>query len=1455
MRFAEFHDTIGQRVNWASVAPHPLPAMQPINLLPHQGEAMPVCATRRMLAGASDRTPCVVLVVSTLLVLVFTASGSIADEMSPFDQLGQQYHQEILPLVSQYCGDCHSTDAKEGELDLERFATFADVRHDAAAWQKVAEMMRNGEMPPEDSSQPSPEEHAALQQWVKLYLDTEAFNRAGDPGPVVLRRLNNSEYTYTIRDLTGVELEPAKEFPVDSAAGEGFTNTGSALVMSPSLVTKYIDAAKEIAAHAVLLPDGFRFSTNTTRRDWTNEALAEIRGLYLQYTGRMGDANALNHWDVTDPTQLTDADGRVDLATYFRVLLENQAKIAEDIQTAEEIAAAENLSPKYLRLLAEMLEDESSPSPLFANLRQRWHSGDVAQAAAMAADARAWQQQLWKFNPVGHYGQVSGWQEPTTPLVAEQSFRVKLDDSEGKDDVTLYLVAGSAGVASEEDIVLWQAPRIEHPGRPTLLLRDLRATSVVLAEKRHETLAHTAQYLAAAFDVRTDEADRELDSIAAAHQVDPVMLRPWLSFLGISHAGEVKIQEYLHSPMDQVAGHDFVKGWAFPGASSLSLSANSSDEQVLVPGIMNPHSVTVHPRPERWVAAGWRSPRDGRFRFSPSVKDAHDNCGNGVSWTFELRRSNHRRVLASGNVDLGGTAVIELIEDLEIKQGDLVSLIIFARDQSHVCDLTQIDISIESLDDPQQSWSLAGDCADDILAGNPHSDRLGNPDVWHFYTGLDSGEQQTPAIPAGSSLARWLATSDAAAASEIAQQIQSLVADAPPSDASEADTELRKLLTAADGPLFSQVDPAELVALVSPERLSDATYGVDPEHFGHLPDGSPLPAEHLAVTAPAVIKVIIPAEYASGGELVVTGALSGAATENSAAQLAVVSSAPAANELMPGVPVVVRPGSPAEAKFQAAFAEFRELFPAAMCYPKIVPVDVVVTLVLFHREDHHLARLMLSEEEAARLDRLWDELHYVSQDALTIVTGFEQLLEFASQDDDPSKYEPLGEEINRKADAFRQRLLDTEPNHLQALIDFAPQVFRRPLHESERNGLQQLYHTLRSEDLSHEEAFRLTMARMLASPAFLYRVETPASGPARSPISDWELASRLSYFLWSSVPDEELYRAAEAGQLNDPEMLRSQARRMLSDERTQRMAIEFACQWLHVRDFDQRSEKSERHFPTFADLRDEMYEETVRFFADLFQNDGSLLDILDADHTFLNDALAEHYGVPGVEGPQWRRVEGVREHARGGILTLATTLAEQSGASRTSPILRGNWVSETLLGERLPRPPKDVPQLPETVPPGLSERQLIERHSSDEACSKCHARIDPYGFALENFDAIGRYRQQDAEGHPIDTKTTLLDGQTIEGIDGLRNYLLNDRRETFVRQFCRKLLGYALGRGVQLSDEPLLDEMMNQLAANEYRFSTAVETIILSDQFRMIRGRDFDEGGLTQVEPEGENTQ
>jgi len=314
-------------------------------------------------------------------------------------------------------------------------------------------------------------------------------------------------------------------------------------------------------------------------------------------------------------------------------------------------------------------------------------------------------------------------------------------------------------------------------------------------------------------------------------------------------------------------------------------------------------------------------------------------------------------------------------------------------------------------------------------------------------------------------------------------------------------------------------------------------------------------------------------------------------------------------------------------------------------------------------------------------------------------------------------------------------------------------------------------------------------------------------------VSDHELATRLSYFLWSSMPDAELREAADSGRLRDPAVLAAQARRMLQDPRARALAIEFGTQWIHVRGLDEFKEKSESLYPTFdAALRKDLYEESILFFLDFFQADRPVRSLLDADSTFLNEAVAKHYGIPGVAGPQWRRIKGVRKHGRGGLLGLASVQAKQSGASRTSPVLRGTWVVET--------------------------RQMVERHVSDASCAACHARIDPYGFAFENFDAIGRFRTEEAPGRPVDTKAKLRDGTEFTGLDGLREYLLAKKQPEFVRLFCQRLLGYALGRSTTLSDTAVIDKMAAAVQADGGRASGAIGVILESPQFLMVRGKD-----------------
>jgi hypothetical protein len=525
----------------------------------------------------------------------------------------------------------------------------------------------------------------------------------------------------------------------------------------------------------------------------------------------------------------------------------------------------------------------------------------------------------------------------------------------------------------------------------------------------------------------------------------------------------------------------------------------------------------------------------------------------------------------------------------------------------------------------------------------------------------------------------------------------------------------------------------------------------------------------------------------------------------------------------------------------AGFDQFRQCFPLYLCYPNVIPIDEVVNLKMFHREDEPLKRLFLNEEQTSQLDRLWHDQLFISRQPSAENRYLPLFIGFVTQDQPKemvSFFEGQRPAFKKRADAFDQAEEAAIPKQLEALSDFASRAYRRPLAPKEKEDQLALYHSLRSKGSAHEDAVRGVISRVLVSPEFLFRIEQPAVVSKAGPINDWELATRLSYFLWSSMPDEDLRKLAATGTLHNPAVLKTQTQRMLKDGRVRSLAIEFGAQWLHVRGFDALNDKNERLFPTFDEsLRRAISEETILFFQDLFQQNRPAINILNANYTYLNDELAKHYAIPGVTGPQWRRLDNVQQYGRGGVLGLASVQASVSGASRTSPVLRGNWVVETLLGEKMPRPPPNVPKLPEQEGTGTQTvRQEVVQHSKNPACAVCHQRMDPYGFALEHFDAIGRLREKDLGGLPIDDKAVLKDGTRFAGIDGLRTYLMTKRRDQVMRLFCRRLLGYALGRSVINSDQPLIDKMAVELSGNR-GVGEAVEMIVESPQFRMIRGR------------------
>ncbi len=359
-------------------------------------------------------------------------------------------------------------------------------------------------------------------------------------------------------------------------------------------------------------------------------------------------------------------------------------------------------------------------------------------------------------------------------------------------------------------------------------------------------------------------------------------------------------------------------------------------------------------------------------------------------------------------------------------------------------------------------------------------------------------------------------------------------------------------------------------------------------------------------------------------------------------------------------------GSPGK-QLLAGFDEFRKTFPLFICFPNVIPTDEIVNLKMYHREDGPLIRLFLDDRQRQEIDRLWDRHLFISQQAIAENRYLPTFIGFVTQDQPKELLKYFMDarpEFAKRTDECQQGVDAAVPLQMQALLDFTARAWRRPLSASDKSEISSLYQSMRAKGMSHEETFPAVLARVLVAPAFLFRLEQAPPGKTAGPINDWELATRLSYFLWSSMPDAELREAAGAGHLHDPAELARQAQRMLGDQRVRALAIEFGTQWIHVRGFDEFKEKSEKIYPEFDEkLREAVYEESILFFQDLFQRGEPVDRILDADYTYLNDTLAKYYGIPGVTGPQWRRVDGVKKFGRGGILAHGKRAGEAGGRS------------------------------------------------------------------------------------------------------------------------------------------------------------------------------------------------
>ncbi len=613
------------------------------------------------------------------------------------------------------------------------------------------------------------------------------------------------------------------------------------------------------------------------------------------------------------------------------------------------------------------------------------------------------------------------------------------------------------------------------------------------------------------------------------------------------------------------------------------------------------------------------------------------------------------------------------------------------------------------------------------------------------------------------------------------------------------------------------------------------------------------------------------------------------------------------NQFGPGKTVLVvnKPGDPdltvpagQRPIYEAAFGRFCSVFPD-MFYKEARGRNYFDTkgdqgrylsagfhnVMGYFRDDEALYELILDEKGQQQLDEMWHEMDFVASTTARMYGQFSTFGEArgnvttTADGDEPAAPVPEDSEytsevkirqleksyldlakgandvglkavkdyfefVNTTVRWVEKTKLAAEPGQLQALQQFAAKAFRRPLEQSEKDDLLVYYHSLRTKDgLPHEEAMRESIVGILMAPDFCYRIDLGSAEPGTHPLSDYDLASRLSYFLWSSSPDAELLAHAAAGDLHQPAVVSAQAKRMLKDPHARALALEFGGNWLDFRHFAEINTVDLTRYPSFTPaLRDAMLEEPVRFLQDAFQANRPVLDLLYAHDTFVNPVLAKHYGMPAPAGSAdtWVRMPDADHYDRGGLLPMAVFLTKNAPGLRTSPVKRGNWVVKNILGEKIPPPPPVVPELPhDEAKMDLPLRDMLARHRENPTCAACHARFDALGLVFEGFGPAGEKRTKDLAGRAVDASASFpSNGGDGSGVPGLRQYIQAHRQGDFVDNFCNKLLAYALGRTLMLSDDPLLQSIQTRLAKDSYHIDDVVDSIVTSPQFLNKRGRD-----------------
>ena len=1116
---------------------------------------------------------------------------------------GDAFVDLFQPFAVKHCQRCHEGEKVRGEFDLGRYAKSPDVTADFRRWSHVIEFIRDGKMPPDDEPQPTIDERKQAISVLERILLEEAEKHAGDPGPILPRRLSNTEYDRSIRDLTGVDIQPTRDFPPDPAGGEGFDNTGEALGMSPSLLKKYLTAAQTISEHLVLKTEGIAFapfpvSSYNEQKKLTEQAIIDF---YQQHAVRIPDY--------------------LEAAWRYRHRAEAEAGIDPAAW-----AKRQGLSGRYFSLVWATLDEASRSADEFSK-----GSPDRVRRGA------GFQERL---------GQL--WNAIPAPVDAKAKPREWAD--------------------FEQYVEFWQR---KLPHREGAMIQS-----------------HAGNWPIGHLDFRAREA-------AARDQFDPGNLRP-----------KVAIQ--------------FAR---LPSSRDLAKNQNSTAIHLVVTRALDP-SVT------------------------------------------------------NGN---GGPAT----EGVSESQIVMIRNAVFSK------------------------------------SNNPprNDDERQKQEVVSLRSVL---EQHAPALA---------------------------------------------------------------------ERLA----------FGKKPGGGETDADTFAVTVPSTIEIPITGPMlpqVADKHFLLECELDDRCRNDAVLVYPAVGKLP--TEAYPGNAEVLMhaDGDAAKALAEPA-ARFCLTFPSRFYY-----VDRERGLAAgfhlvegFFRDDQPLVQKVLDDRQRDEIDRLWRELDFVTQSTETLLRGFvwferserhvlhdkrfdflrsedpllvqeELLTRFESEYLDklgvklvegtlkpqtPSKQYDLihgfFERIRAGLALHAAQLKTAEQRGLTDIEALAGRAFRRPLRPEQPAALRSLYDDLRKRGNSVEASLRGVLIAVLMSPDFFlhFHHEPPAAGV--QPLTDFDLADRLSCFLWSSLPDADLLSAAQQGKLRDETELVSQTRRMMKDPRIDGFAREFFGQWLRYRDYLAKDPINAPAFPGYDDaLRQAMFDEPTRFAIDVIQNDRSVLELLHSDATYVNGILAKHYGgeiakqyqAVSSNPAEWHRVTGLRSEGRGGLIGMGVILTKLSKGERTSPVKRGFWAVHHLLGQHFPPPPNDVPELPPNEKQAAKTiRELIVAHTENPKCAMCHVHFDSLGMALEGFDPIGRIRTKDLAGRAIDNAATLPDGKTAQGISGLIEYIEQSRRDEFVRTLCRKFLGYALGRSVVLSDEPLLKEMKQALERSEYRFSAMFETVVRSPQFRNRRGSEL----------------